>query len=89
MNVVVVVVVDVDAVVDESVSLPPPSWRELLETLPMPRTIAFGARSLPDRDTERLPRSGVSVRIVPDAGHSMAFENASGLARVLRDALMG
>lgn len=65
-----------------------PSWRELLETLPMPRTIVFGARSLPDPDTERLPRSGVSVRIVPDAGHSMAFENAFGLARVLRDALM-
>ncbi|MCU0291607.1 MAG: alpha/beta hydrolase [Thermoanaerobaculaceae bacterium] len=64
-----------------------PSWRELLETLPMPRTIVFGDRSLPDPDTERLPRSGVAVRIVPDAGHSMAFENPSGLAQALRDAL--
>lgn len=64
-----------------------PSWRELLETLPMPRTTVFGDRSLPDPDTERLPRSGVAVRIVPDAGHSMAFENPSGLAQALRDAL--
>lgn len=64
-----------------------PSWRDLLETLPLPRTIVFGERSLPDPDAERLPRSGVAVRIVPDAGHSMAFENPSGLAQALRDAL--
>lgn len=65
-----------------------PSWREQLGSLPIPRTIVFGSRSLPDPDTERLPRSGVRVVIVPDAGHSMAFENPFGLAAALREAFM-
>ncbi len=64
-----------------------PTWREQLAALPMPRTLIFGARSLPDPDTERLPRIGVSVRVVPEAGHSMAWENPAGLAAAIRDSL--
>jgi pimeloyl-ACP methyl ester carboxylesterase len=64
-----------------------PSWREQLAALPMPRTVIFGGRSLPDPDTERLPAVGVAVRVVPDAGHSMAWENPVGLAEAIGAAL--
>jgi pimeloyl-ACP methyl ester carboxylesterase len=63
-----------------------PSWRQQLLTLVANRTVLFGARSLPDPDAESLPLSGVRVAIVLDAGHSMAWENPSGLARAIADA---
>ncbi len=58
-----------------------PSWREQLLALPMPRTVIFGQLSLPDDDFDQLPQAGIRVAVVPDAGHSMAWENPSGLAR--------
>lgn len=64
-----------------------PSWREQLHSMKMPRTVLFGARSLPDVDTERLPAEGVNVGIVENAGHSMAWENPAGLALAIRQAL--
>jgi len=64
-----------------------PSWREQLASLEVPRTFLFGAKSLPDPDTERLPSIGVEVRIVPDASHSMLWENPSGYAAAVRDVL--
>jgi pimeloyl-ACP methyl ester carboxylesterase len=64
-----------------------PPWREQLRSLAIPRAVIFGARSLPDPDTERLPEIGVAVRIVADAGHSMAWENPSGYAEAIRSAL--
>lgn len=60
-----------------------PPWRDTLATLPMPRTIVFGARSLPTPDSEWMPAHGVRVAIVPDAGHSMAWEAPEGLARAV------
>jgi len=66
-----------------------PSWRELLRELQMPRTVLFGGRSLPDPDAERLPRFGIAVRVVEDAGHSMIWENPSGYARAVRESLEG
>lgn len=64
-----------------------PSWREQLTSLPMPRTILFGERSLPHPDHARLPEAGIGVDVVPDAGHSMMWENPSGLAGALQRAL--
>lgn len=64
-----------------------PSWREQLAALTMPRAVIFGERSLPHPDTERLPGIGVGVLVVPEAGHSMAWENPAGLARALRSVL--
>jgi pimeloyl-ACP methyl ester carboxylesterase len=64
-----------------------PSWREQLHSMQMPRTVIFGARSLPDVDTERLPTAGVNVTVVENAGHSMAWENPAGLAAAIRQAL--
>ncbi|MEZ5320372.1 MAG: alpha/beta hydrolase [Vicinamibacterales bacterium] len=63
-----------------------PSWRQILAGLPMPRTVLFGAHSLPDPDTRQLPEIGVRVRIVPRAGHGMAQDNPAGLARALASA---
>ncbi|MBK9090178.1 MAG: alpha/beta hydrolase [Holophagales bacterium] len=63
-----------------------PSWRRQLLALDVPRTVLFGARSLPDPDAESLPAGGVGVAVVPDAGHSMAWENPSGLARAIAGA---
>lgn len=66
-----------------------PSWRARLESLPMPRTVLFGARSLPHPDLRRLAEAGIRVDVVPAAGHSMMWENPSGLARALQRALDG
>ncbi len=62
-----------------------PAGRQLL-SLDVPRTVLFGALSLPDKDAESPPAGGVGVAVVPDAGHSMAWENPSGLARAIADA---
>lgn len=64
-----------------------PSWRQRLEALDCPRTVLFGSRSLPDADTDALPRHGIAVRIVADSGHSMANENPSALAECIAAAL--
>ena len=64
-----------------------PTWREQLHALPMPRVVICGEASLPNADTERLPRAGVKVGVVPAAGHAMAWQNPSGLALVLQRAL--
>ncbi|WP_316173175.1 MULTISPECIES: alpha/beta hydrolase [unclassified Bradyrhizobium] len=64
-----------------------PTWRELLYGLKIPRTILFGEHSLLDTEFDRLPRHGVSVDIVPAAGHSMALQNPAGLAAALVRAL--
>ena len=57
-----------------------PMMRRRLLDLDIPRTVVFGARSLPDPDTERLPKAGISVQIVPDAGHAMMHDNPSAFA---------
>lgn len=60
-----------------------PSWRSTLEQLAMRRTVLFGERSLPDDDTARLPRCGIDVAVVAEAGHSMAWENPDSLASAI------
>ena len=60
-----------------------PTWREQLLALPMPRTVIFGERSLPDPDTERLATAGIGVRVIAGVGHSMATEDPVALGAVL------
>lgn len=64
-----------------------PTWRAQLYALPMPKTLIFGEATLPDPDWERLPRDGVSVDMVTNAGHSMAWENPAGVAAAIARAL--
>lgn len=63
-----------------------PSWRDILCAMTIPKTVIFGARSLPSADFERLPRHACAVEVVAEAGHSMAWDNPAGLARALRNA---
>ena len=60
-----------------------PSWRQILYGLTCPKAAIFGARSLPDPDTEELAIHNVAIDIVPNAGHSMAWENPQGLAEAI------
>ncbi|MCA3563918.1 MAG: alpha/beta hydrolase [Methylocystis sp.] len=64
-----------------------PPWREQLYALTSSNTVLFGESSLPHRDTERLPKHGVRVDVVPSAGHAMSCENPAGLARAIQKAL--
>jgi len=64
-----------------------PTWRELLLRMTMPRTVIFGEKLLPDEDTQRLPQQRIAISVVPQAGHSMAWENPAGLAGAMRKAL--
>lgn len=66
-----------------------PSWRELLYRPPLRKSFLFGERSLPDPDAETLPRHGIPVLTIPNAGHSMGLENPAGLATVLAAATGG
>jgi pimeloyl-ACP methyl ester carboxylesterase len=64
-----------------------PTWREILENLKIPKTVIFGEKSLPDPDTVNLPKAGVKIEIVAEAGHSLAWENPFGLAKAISEAL--
>jgi len=64
-----------------------PSWRETLYRLTCPRFFIFGSQNLPDPDAEELPRHGIHVMTVPQAGHNMGYENPTGLAQVLTTCL--
>lgn len=60
-----------------------PSWMEMLLSLSCSRALIFGKQSLPDSDFQYVSDRGISVAIVPEAGHSMSWENPSALAREL------
>jgi len=64
-----------------------PTWREMLYSLRLPKTIIFGEYSLPSADFDRLPQHSVGFDVVPAAGHSMAWDNPTGLAVALSRAL--
>ncbi|MCL1838159.1 MAG: alpha/beta hydrolase [Propionibacteriaceae bacterium] len=63
------------------------TWRQSLYNMQCPRFFIFGAQSVPDPDTEELPRHGISVLTLEHAGHNMAYENPNGLANVISDCL--
>ncbi|MDW6004908.1 alpha/beta fold hydrolase [Vibrio mangrovi] len=62
-----------------------PSWRELLIQFLMPKLVLFGEYSLPDEDLQRLPQAGVHVAVIPQAGHSMMWENPLTVAQEIAD----
>lgn len=65
----------------------PVSWREQLYHLKMPATVLFGEFSLPEPDVAILPQHGVHTAVVPQAGHSMMWENPTGVAAAINAAL--
>jgi len=60
-----------------------PTWRETLYDLTCPRFYVFGDRTLPDDDYQELPRHGVEVLTIPDAGHNMVYDNPAGFAQAM------
>lgn len=60
-----------------------PSWMETFLSLSCSRALIFGEQSLPDNDFQYVSNKGISVAIVPQAGHSMSWENPTALAGVL------
>ncbi|XPV75409.1 MAG: alpha/beta fold hydrolase [Desulfovibrio sp.] len=78
------------AVHRESVSLvkgQSPSWRETLYELNLAKTFIFGEHSLPDADRAALADQGIHIEIVPNAGHSMAWDNPEGLAIAIQNGI--
>lgn len=65
-----------------------PSWRDILYSLPFPRTFIFGEKSLPDEDEHRLRGQGISIEIIKEAGHNMAVENPEGLAGAIKSGVI-
>lgn len=64
-----------------------PTWRSVLTSLTVPRTLIIGELSLPYDDAAGLPEAGVEIAIVPGAGHSIPWENPAGLAAAIADGL--
>ena len=63
-----------------------PSWMEIFLNLTCSRTLIFGEQSLPDSDFQYVSQKGIAIAIVPQAGHSMSWENPSALAIALNHA---
>jgi len=64
-----------------------PSWSERYLQLSCPIWLIFGELSLPDTDLDEMRQQGVAVKMIPDAGHSMSWENPSALAKALFDCM--
>ncbi|WP_285129625.1 alpha/beta fold hydrolase [Leclercia adecarboxylata] len=64
-----------------------PSWNVRFQQLPCPVWLIFGELSLPDADVDEMRQQGIEVKIIPDAGHSMSWENPSALAKALADCI--
>ncbi|AXI25973.1 alpha/beta hydrolase [Gemella sp. ND 6198] len=71
-----------DAVSDREVS-----WRKLFYSFPIPKYFIFGEKTLPNDDLEELPKNGIVVKTVSNAGHSMAWDNPIGLVEVISSCL--
>lgn len=63
------------------------SWRSLLYSYNVPRYFIFGEKTLPSMDLEELPKHNITVKVVKNAGHSMAWENPEGLVEVISSCL--
>lgn len=64
------------------------SWRSMLYEFDIRKFFIFGENSLPSDDLEELPKHGVNVKMVKNAGHSMAWENPEGLTEAIVSCLV-
>lgn len=62
-----------------------PSWMTLFSQFSQPKTLIFGALSLPDDDVQNVMEQGIEVRIIAQAGHSMSWEQPGALAQTLAE----
>lgn len=64
-----------------------PSWKTTLFGLDCPKCFIFGERTLPDKDYDELKCRNEDIKIVENAGHSMAWENPEDLAFTIKNCL--
>ncbi len=73
-----------------------PSLKEKFLNLDIPRTFIYGEHSLPENTGEAEPDApepgeleahGISIGVVPNAGHFLMFENLDGFVYVLTQAM--
>lgn len=64
-----------------------PSWREIYYSFRFSKTYIYGSQSLPDPDCAELAKHNINVAVVPNAGHSMAWENPEELALVIKQSI--
>ncbi|HHG8774862.1 TPA: alpha/beta fold hydrolase [Raoultella planticola] len=57
-----------------------PSWFTRFAELSCRKALIYGARSLPAEEATAAQAAGIPLLVVPDAGHSMAWENPGALA---------
>lgn len=55
-------------------------WSAQFLALKCPVTLLFGELSLPDAQAEEMQENGVKTIVIPNAGHSMSWENPAALA---------
>ena len=60
-----------------------PSWFERFIHLQCRKTLIYGSLSLPSQEAEDVETAGIALAVIPQAGHSMAWENPTALARVI------
>jgi pimeloyl-ACP methyl ester carboxylesterase len=64
-----------------------PTMRDRLYATDIPRAFLAGEKGLPDPVTDELAAHGVQVLVVANAGHDMMFDNPSGVAEAIEQAL--
>ncbi|HDX8781989.1 TPA: alpha/beta hydrolase [Klebsiella michiganensis] len=62
-----------------------PSWFSRFIHLSCPKALIYGEYSLPAQEATDSEAAGIPLLVIPQAGHSMAWENPSALARTLAD----
>lgn len=60
-----------------------PSWMTRFMGLECERALIFSEQCLPDADASTVENSGIPLHIVPEAGHSMSWDNPAALAAIL------
>ncbi len=64
-----------------------PTMRERFVSLRAPKTYLFGEKSLSDPDRQSLRQHGITVDIIPAAGHNMMHDNPAGFADAVARAI--
>ncbi|WEF26179.1 alpha/beta hydrolase [Klebsiella aerogenes] len=60
-----------------------PSWFTRFINLQCRKALIYGSLSLPAQEAMDVENEGITVAVVPQAGHSMAWENPAALAGVI------
>lgn len=64
-----------------------PTYREQLLAMDLPRTFLFGDENADDPDVKLLAEAGITVEIIPNAGHDMMGDNPDGFAAAVARAM--